>query len=135
MRNSNKLIAALVTVIFLGSAFVPKSDNVQPEVIQDQNGIEIKGDVKEIIENKCMGCHNPEARNEKAREKLQWLNVPKLDKEGQEHLIADLFEILEEGKMPPKRTVERRPEMKLTDAETKTLMAWVEKEDKRLKGK
>lgn len=135
MKNSIKLIAALGIVVLIGSAFTPENNVVEPVIIQDKDGIEIKGDVKEIIENKCMGCHNPEARNEKARKKLQWVNVPKLDKEGQEHLIAELFEILEDGKMPPKRTVERKPEMKLSDEETKTLMAWVEKEDKRLRGK
>ena len=92
-------------------------------------------DVNAIVEDKCTNYHKPDARNEKAREKLQWLKVPEMDQEEQEHLIAELFETLEEGKMPPKRTVERRPEMKLTDEETKILMVWVEKEDKRLRGK
>lgn len=135
MKNSIKLIVAFGIIVLIGSAFTPKTDVVNLDVAQDSEGIEITGAVKEIIETKCMNCHKPDARNEKARKKLQWVNVPKLDTEGQEDLIAELFEILEDGKMPPARTVERRPEMKLTDAETKTLMAWVEKEDKRLRGK
>ena len=133
MKNFIKLIAVTGTVVLIGSAFSPKNDDVKPVLTQDkEDGIEIKGAVKDIIENKCMSCHNPEARNEKGKKKLQWVNVSKLDKEGQEHLIAELLEVLEDGKMPPKRTVERKPEMKLTDEETKTLLTWVEKEDNRL---
>jgi len=135
MKNSMKLVVGLGMIVLMGSAFTSRDEVGIPIVIQDQDGIEIVGDVKEIIENKCMGCHNPEARNKKGKEKLQWANVPKLDKEDQEDLIAELLEVLEDGKMPPERTVERKPEMKLTDKETKTLVAWVEKEDKRLRGK
>ena len=58
-----------------------------------------------------------------------------MNKEEQEHFVAEMFEVLEDGKMPPERMVERFPEMKLTEEETKTLLAWVEKEEKRLKGK
>ncbi len=103
-------------------------------VLSQDSGITFPENVKEIIDAKCMGCHKPDSRNEKAREKLQWEKVPKMNKEEQEHLIDELFEVLEDGKMPPKRTVERRPEMKLSDEETKVLLAWAEDEEKRLKG-
>jgi len=135
MKNLIKTSATLFTVLLISSAFVPRAIGPITPENQGDAGIEIAGKVKEIIEAKCMNCHKPDARNEKAREKLQWVKVPEMDQEEQEHLIAELFETLEEGKMPPKRTVERRPEMKLTDEETKILMAWVEKEEKRLRGK
>ena len=135
MKNLIKTSVTLFIVLVISSAFVPKGIGPRAPENQANAGIEIAGKVKEIIETKCMNCHKPDARNEKAREKLQWMKVPEMDQEEQEHLIAELFETLEEGKMPPKRTVERRPEMKLTDEETKILMAWVEKEDKRLRGK
>ncbi len=109
----------------------PSADSI---LLQDEAGITFPENVKAIVDAKCMGCHKPDARNEKAREKLQWEKVPKMNKEEQEHLIAELFEVLEEGKMPPKKVVERRPQMKLTDEETKTLLAWAEVEEKRLKG-
>lgn len=135
MKNLIKTSSALFAVLLISSAFVPMTISPVTPESQDNDSIEIAGKVKEIIEAKCMNCHKPDARNEKAREKLQWVKVSDMNQEEQKHLIAELFETLEEGKMPPKRTVERRPEMKLTDEETKTLMAWVEKEDKRLRGK
>ncbi|MBO3698404.1 heme-binding domain-containing protein [Roseivirga sp. E12] len=134
MKNLFKNSVALLVVILFSTAFVSKPSDTLEVIDQDSDGIEITGKVKEIIEAKCMGCHKPDARNEKAREKLQWVKVPDMNKEEQEHLIDELFEVLEEGKMPPKRIVERRPQMKLTDEETKILMAWVEKEEKKLKG-
>ncbi len=130
----NLIKFSLAFSLLFSTAFVTSTNNLALIDNQDQDGIEITGKVKEIIEAKCMGCHKPDARNEKARKKLQWIKVPEMNKEEQEHLVAELFEVLEDGKMPPKRTVERRPQMKLTDDETKTLLAWVEKEEKRLKG-
>ena len=129
-----------LSLLFTGVAFLinPLSDKKTKPAntvsIPDQTEITFPDNVKKIIDAKCMGCHKPDARNEKARKKLQWEKVSKMNKEEQEHLIAELFEILEEGKMPPARAVERRPQMKLTEEETKILISWVEKEEKRLKG-
>lgn len=134
MKNVLKLTTALVSILLIGSAFVLSPDTSGSEQIQDKDKIEINGEVKEIIEAKCMGCHKPDSRNQKAKDKLQWAKVPELDKEGQEDLIKELFEVLEEGKMPPKKALERRPQMKLTEEETRTLLAWAEREEKRLKG-
>jgi cytochrome c551/c552 len=103
------------------------------ELVLLEEGIIFPENVQTIITEKCTECHKPDARNEKARKKLQWVKVPEMNKEEQEHLIAELFEVLEDGKMPPKKNVERKPEMKLTAEETKTLLAWVEVEEKRLK--
>lgn len=129
LKISTLVIMALFMTSFISIMRIPSKVDAQ-----DTDGIEITGKVKEIIEAKCMGCHKPDARNEKAKKKLQWVKVPDMNEEEQKDLIAELFEVLEDGKMPPKRTVERRPQMKLTDEETQTLLAWVEKEEKRLKG-
>ena len=130
--KSISLIATLGLFTF-GIFTAPKSVESVGSMLHE-DGITFPENVQKIITEKCTICHKPDARNEKAREKLQWVKVPDMDKEEQEHLIAELFEVLEDGKMPPKKTVERKPEMKLTTDETKTLLAWLEVEDKRLKG-
>lgn len=128
------LFFALIVTVSLTTAFMakPSAEEVEP-LVQDSK-IELPENVKEIVEAKCMNCHKPDARNEKAREKLQWVKVPDYSLEQQKDFVAEMFEVLEEGKMPPERMVERFPEMKLTDDETKALIAWMEKEEKRLKG-
>lgn len=95
--------------------------------------IELPENIKEIVEAKCMGCHKPDSRNDKAKKKLQWVKVPELDQEGQKDFIAEMFEVLEDGEMPPKKALERRPEMKLTEDEVSAFMAWLEEEEKKLK--
>ncbi|MEC7754738.1 MULTISPECIES: heme-binding domain-containing protein [Roseivirga] len=136
MKNQLKAIFGLSALFFLTSAFVVAPSPNESRDAQEQDAkIELPENVKAIVEKKCMNCHKPDARNEKAKEKLQWVKVPQMNKEEQEHFVAEMFEVLEDGKMPPERMVERFPEMKLTEEETKTLLAWVEKEEKRLKGK
>ena len=125
----------MLTVGTFSMSFILNTEKQEAYVLPAQDdAITFPEDVKTIIDAKCTGCHKPDARNEKAREKLQWVKVPKMNKEEQEHLIAELFEVLEDNKMPPKKMQERFPDRKLTEEETKTLLAWVETEEKRLKG-
>lgn len=135
MKKLFPTLSGLIVLSLVSMAFVLKPAPVGSPVLQDQAGITFPEDVQTIIDAKCMGCHKPDSRNTKAKEKLQWASVAKMNKEEQEHLVDELFEVLEDGKMPPKKALERRPQMKLTDDETKTLLAWAEAEEKRLKGK
>jgi cytochrome c551/c552 len=129
-------ITGSLLIFALALMSVTKSnDQVNDQYVSLQQGITFPENIQTIIDAKCMGCHKPDARNEKAREKLQWEKVAAMNTEEQTHLIAELFETLEEGKMPPPKMVERNPDMKLSDDETKQLLTWVEAEDKRLKGK
>jgi cytochrome c551/c552 len=127
--------ALLIFALALMSVATKSKDQTNDHYTKLQEGITFPENIQTIIDAKCMGCHKPDARNEKAREKLQWGKVPAMNTEEQTHLIAELFEVLEEGKMPPPKMVERNPDMKLSDDETKQLLTWVEAEDKRLKGK
>tara|TARA_R110001592_G_scaffold76723_2_gene231352 strand:+ start:802 stop:1209 length:408 start_codon:yes stop_codon:yes gene_type:complete len=135
MKNILKTSAVLFALLMISVSFKSKPETLEIATLVKQDGITIPENIQLIIEAKCMSCHKPDARNEKAREKLQWEKVAKMNKEEQAHLIAELFEVLEEGKMPPAKTVERNPEVKLTDDETKALLTWVEVEEKRIKGK
>ena len=134
MKKLSGFFIFLAIMVVVSFAFKPDAANADQPMVQDQAGITFPDNIKAIIDTKCMGCHKPDSRNNKAKEKLQWELVTKMNKEDQEHFIDEMFEVLEDGKMPPKKALERRPQMKLTDDETKLLMAWVEKEEKRLKG-
>ncbi|MFN0729091.1 heme-binding domain-containing protein [Polaribacter gochangensis] len=107
----------------------------ESELEQNQTGITFPEDVKAIIDAKCMNCHKPEARNEKARKKLQWKKVPKMNQKEQESFLKELALVLEEGEMPPEKTIKRKPDMALTLEENRVLITWVEAEENRLKGK
>ena len=89
-------------------------------------------DARAIIDQKCFGCHNPEAKNEKSKKKLMWDDLPKLAKAKQLKTMNDMLEVLAEGKMPPAKFLEFKPEAKLTEAEATTLTAWAEDNAKKL---
>lgn len=130
--NRTKLLVGALFVAAISMAFTPKT--IEKTNIERSDKIELPDNIKAIVEQKCMGCHKPDARNEKAREKLQWVKVPEMNLEEQEDFVAEMFEVIEDGDMPPERTIEKRPEMKLTDEENAAFIAWLEKEEKRLKG-
>lgn len=94
---------------------------------QTDNGLVIDAKVKPIIDAKCVGCHSADSKNEKAKEKLIWANLPTLEKKAAASLLDEMVEVLEKGEMPPKKFLERYPDKKLTDKESKSLRKWADK--------
>ena len=84
--------------------------------------------VKTIIDNKCFGCHNTDSRNKDAKEDLDFNMLDGLSKVKKVGAFNDISKVLEEGKMPPKKFLERKPEQALTDKEMKILTKWVKDE-------
>lgn len=82
-------------------------------------------EVANIIDNKCYGCHSPNSRNEKAKEKFTWMGIQTLEAVDAVGFLEEMHEVLTEGAMPPKKMLERFPNAKLTDEEVATLKAWV----------
>ncbi len=89
-------------------------------------------DVMNIINNKCYGCHSPQGKNDKAKEKLIWLDLQKMDKIDIVGTLGEVGEVLDEGSMPPEKIVEKYPHLKLTDEEVATLKAWVDSAQNKL---
>ena len=89
-------------------------------------------DARAIIDKKCFGCHNPEAKNEKARKKLMWDELPKLAKDKQLKVVNDILEVLGEGSMPPEKFLQMKPEAKLSEDEVNALTEWAEANAKKL---
>jgi len=80
--------------------------------------------VKKVIDSKCLGCHSPEGRSEKAKEKLNWTTLMGLEKSVQVSKLDKIVEVLDKGEMPPKKMVEMHPEAKISDADAKILKDW-----------
>jgi cytochrome c551/c552 len=118
------IIAVLSVCLFIRAQ---KIDPTPDGKVQSVDTIVVyTADARAIIDQKCFGCHNPEAKNEKARKKLMWDELPKLAKDKQLKTMNDMLEVMGEGKMPPAKFLEFKPEAKLTDAEAKTLTDWAE---------
>ena len=139
MKTCIKLLGLVLTLGVL--AFTVKNEKTEVYATtsenvleQTQTGITFPKDVKAIIDSKCMGCHKPDARNEKAKKKLQWEKVPKMNLKEQKSFLKDLSLVLEDGEMPPERMVTRKPEMALSLEENRVLITWVMLEQERVNG-
>lgn len=83
--------------------------------------------VDAIVKDKCYGCHSPEGRSDKAKEKLMWDDLAGLSAEDQAMKLKAITKVLSEGAMPPARMLERMPEKALTEKESKVMAKWASK--------
>lgn len=86
--------------------------------------------VDTIVQGKCYGCHSEKGRGQKAKDKLMWDDLAGMSTEDRVKKMELIQAVVEKGAMPPKRMVERKPELKLTDKETKALKKWAKKHAK-----
>ena len=91
------------------------------------NDLTIPEDVKVVLDNKCFGCHNVEAKSDKAKDKLLLDKINELSKAKVVAALGDINEVMVESKMPPEKFLEKKPEAKLTDDERQLLLEWSEK--------
>jgi len=114
------LIGAFGLLMFLSLNFSRAADDGFPE------------EVGAILTSSCFGCHNAEARSEDAKKAVQfdaWDDYRVTKKIG---ILGKMGEVIEEGKMPPKKYLENNPDKKLTEDQQKLLLDWTKKESERL---
>ncbi|WP_339810365.1 heme-binding domain-containing protein [uncultured Imperialibacter sp.] len=79
-----------------------------------------------VIEAKCLGCHSPSGKSDKAKEKMQWEKLQTLSGADAMAKLDEILEVLDKGEMPPAKMVEKYPNMKLTEEESAKLHKWAE---------
>lgn len=112
--------SVLLAAFFALSFYASGSDN--PPVSNP-----MPDNVKAIIQNSCFGCHNTNSKNEDGKEALDFKKLDNLSMIKQISAYTDIKEVLEEGEMPPKKFLEKKPEKKLSDEQTKILLDWSKK--------
>ncbi len=112
-----KLIYSFAAIALISLTFSFTSLSISDEIIMPEN-------VKSIVDNKCYGCHSAEGKSEKAKKGLMWDDLSTLSKVKQIGKLDDISEILGEGEMPPEKFLEKFPDKKLTEEESKVLIEW-----------
>lgn len=84
--------------------------------------------VKVVMENKCFGCHNSEARSDKAKEAFNFSTLEQLDKFKKIASLNEARKEVEGAKMPPAKLIEKHPEAALTSEESELLVEWIKAE-------
>jgi uncharacterized membrane protein len=83
-------------------------------------------DAMTVINNKCYGCHSPNARGDKSKKALMWIELQTMDDVDLIAKLDEIVEVMEEGSMPPAKMIEKYPGMKMTDEEVEILKSWSE---------
>jgi hypothetical protein len=89
-------------------------------------------DVVAILESACYDCHTTGAKSKDALKAVnydEWDSYRVSKKVG---LLGEICEVVEKGKMPPKKYLEHQPDKALTPAQKELLCSWAKKESEKL---
>lgn len=126
MKNFKIILLPAVTLVFilLMSFTYTEMDRSNPANPGDK--FEIPADVQEILDKSCFGCHNVDAQSDKSKKKLMIDELADLSKAKLIGKLDAIAETVGENAMPPEKFLEKYPDKKLTEEESKKLKEWAE---------
>ncbi len=139
MKNKLKIATPLLilSISFILFSFTKETTKKYTEITTVSiETLDIPENVKAIIDNKCMGCHSDETKSGKSKMKM---NFDKLanGEYSTGKLISKLDKItkmLSKDKMPPQKFLDKYPDKKLTDDESKLISDWASETSAKMKG-
>ncbi len=95
-------------------------------VASKESKFKIPDDIQPIIKKSCLGCHNTNSKNDKAKSKVEFDQLEKMKKREVVGILGKIYEEVKEGKMPPPQFLEHFPDAKPSDADVQKLLAWTQ---------
>lgn len=89
-------------------------------------------EITSILKASCYDCHFTGASSDKALKAINFDDWDEYRTTKQIGILSDIGEVVEEGKMPPGKYLENKPEAKLTDKQKKLLAEWTQQEAEKL---
>jgi len=89
-------------------------------------------EITTILKTSCYDCHYTGASSEKALKALNFADWEEYRLTKQIGLLGDIGEVVEEGKMPPGKYLENKPEAALSADQAKKLAEWTTQEAEKL---
>lgn len=126
MKTKQILPLVFMASIMLLSAFTltkSKSNAVAPNETGSQL---LTPDVKAIIDQSCVGCHNAESKNDKGKAKLMFESLDTLSTARLVAKLEAIHEVVNDGSMPPAKFLEFKPEAALNAAQKASLLKWAD---------
>jgi hypothetical protein len=93
---------------------------------------EASEEVKSILKTSCYDCHSDAATNKKARTALNFDTWDELSDNKKVGKLADICSLVEEGKMPPSKYLNSKPEAALDAKQKKLVCDWAAEESKKI---
>ena len=121
-----KKIILLSSLFFAAAIFmsISATETIVNNTIPGNDKYIVPEQVQTIIKNKCFDCHNSDSKNTKGKMKLKFDKMSNLKTHKLLAKLDNISESVTDGDMPPKKTIKKYPDMKLTPEEVKTLTDW-----------
>ena len=133
----NKKLIVLIAVAISGFTYL----NFAEEEFRSNNDndpnndlVAYSSDVKTIIDNSCIGCHNSESKNTKGKKKLNFdsFNNGDYSKGKAVGKLNGIIKTMKKESMPPKKFLNKYPEKKIAKADAQKLKDWANESAEKL---
>ena len=114
----------LTFIVIIGIIFLV----FQAFVIQSPPAPGIPDEVKDILKTSCFDCHSNDASGDKSKNALNFDEWSDYKVSKMISRLADICEVVDEGKMPPEKYLKHNPDNALSDAQKATICDWAGKE-------
>ena len=118
----------LILLLVIGVLFI-SFQSFSPELPSE--GV-FPDEITTILKKSCYDCHTTSNGSEKALKALDFEQWDQYRLTKQIGLLGDIGKVVEEGKMPPGKYLENKPDRKLTESQIKTLSDWTKEEADKL---
>lgn len=123
MRKSfNRTISTFLVLVAMGLFLPLASLSAQNETNESSA---LPDSISKIVDRSCMPCHSNDG-GMMSRNKLNFSDWANYTKEKQAERANKMYSELSEGKMPPKKRREARPELIPDSKQIETIKKWAE---------
>jgi hypothetical protein len=120
----------IALVVIAGGLFILfQANRPNPEMIS-----QVPEEVSILLEASCYDCHTTGARSEDALKAVNFSEWEDYRTSKKVAVLGDIGNIVEKGKMPPEKYLDRNPEKKLSEAQKKLIIDWTKEASDKLLG-
>ena len=124
MKTYSVIILSALSIALMSFSYFERftSDEYQQ---QANNDIDVPENVQAVLDRSCLPCHGPDGSG-KARVKWKYEKMSEYSKSKLVSKYIKISEKVDEGKMPPAKSVKKHPEWSLSAEDKVLLKTWAE---------
>lgn len=137
MKKTLTILVPALLFIFSFSIMFDSEKIEEPIGVQAETvAYDIPADVKAVLDKSCMGCHNDASKNNKGKMKLNFDNFTNGSYSTGKQIakLNGTAKVVDNGKMPPKKFLEKYPDRALSAEQAKLVSDWAKAQSEALAG-
>lgn len=120
----------IALIVIAGGMFILfQANRPDPELTA-----QIPEEVSTLLVSSCYDCHSTGARSEDALKAVNFTDWEDYRTSKKVAVLGDICQVLEKGKMPPEKYLDRNPDKKLSENQKKLICDWTKEVSDKLLG-